>query len=55
MNLLVLSILTAVCAFGDLPLATGEGSYCYESAYKLDFKLRGDQQAYLPQPGDSGQ
>jgi hypothetical protein len=52
MNSLVLSVLTSLCAFGDSPLAIGEGSYVYEPACKLDFKLRGEQQAYLPQPGD---
>jgi hypothetical protein len=39
-----------VCAAG--PPAAEEGSYLYEPAYHLDRKLRGEPQAYLPQPGD---
>jgi hypothetical protein len=52
MNSLLLSVLTSLCLCGDPPFPTGEGSYLYEPAYKVDFKLRGEPQAYLPQPGD---
>jgi hypothetical protein len=52
MNSLLQTVLISVCAFGALPPASPEGSYLYEPAYKIDWKLRGEQWPYLPQPGD---
>ena len=53
MNSLVLSVLISACAFGDSPLATGEGSYCYEPAYKLDFKFAASSKRICHNPATS--
>jgi hypothetical protein len=52
MKSLLQTVLISVCAFGALPPVSSESSYLYEPAYKLDWKLRGEQRPYLPQPGD---
>jgi hypothetical protein len=52
MTPLFATILAAACVFGAGDPAELPPSYLYEPAYHLDRKLRGEAQAYLPQPGD---
>ena len=52
MHALLLTLLSAACAFGPPPNGAAPQSFLYDPAYCLDLELRGQPRPYLPQPGD---
>jgi len=52
MDALLVTLLSASCAFVHPGQSEAAGSYLYEPAYCLDTELRGEPRPYAPQPGD---